>query len=327
MAEKVIPNNMNPDVESEVLELNGVRYLQTNEAMYTFYKRTKGEFSEYFLKLKEDKIILGARCPACKLVRVPPFMLYCPECDFEAMEMIEMADSGVMNSTPPITYFAHALFQHQVPFGRGRVFLDGADTALPILVYTTKGVLTPKLFTKGTPVKIIFKDKRLGKPTDIFAVPLDEVPEDKRAVKGLQESDLDWESPVEPPLRPADETRRAAFESIVVRMDEMAARIAVSDRARKDLAGLTRSIQVKTPEGVFALMLHDGKMEVRAGTVENPDLVMAADDPAIFADWMDFRDSLTNAIIAGKLWIDQNKEFTTVFKLDRLPRSIKRTKE
>ena len=326
MPEKVIPMHMIPDVASEVIELNGARYLQTNEAMFTFYKRTKGEFSEYFLKLKEDKIILGARCPKCKLVRVPPFMLYCPDCEFEAMEMIEMPDTGVMNSTPPITYFGHALFQHQVPFGRGRVFLDGADTALPILVYTTKGVLTPQLFTKGTLVKIIFKDERLGKPTDIFAVPLNEVPEDKRAVEGLQESDLDWENPVEPALPPADETRRAAFESMVVRMREMAARIAASDRARKDLAGWTRKIQVKTPEGTFALMLRDQEMDVQARVVENPDLVMVANDPAIFADWMDSKDSLTNAIIAGKLWISHNKEFITVFKLDRLPRSIKRTK-
>ncbi len=325
MVEKVIPAAMIPDATSEIMELNGARYLQTNEAMFTFYKRSKGEFSEYFLKLKEEKVILGARCPECGLVRVPPFMLHCPECDFQAMDMIEMTDTGVMNSTPPITYFAHSLFQHQVPYGRGRVFLDGADTALPTLVYTTRGVLTPKLFTKGTPVKIIFRDERMGKPTDIFAVPLEEVPEDKRAVKGLQESDLDWESPAEPDLPPVDEAHRAHFESIIAGMRDMASRIAASDRARKDLAGWTRKIQVKTPEGAFALMLHDQKIEVQQGMAENPDFIMVAKDASLFADWMDFKDSLTNAIIAGKLWISHNKEFITVFKLDRVPRSIKRT--
>jgi uncharacterized OB-fold protein len=327
MAEKVIPIHMIPDATSKTIELKGKRYLQTNEAMFTFYKRTKGEFSEYFLRLKEDKVLLGARCPVCKLVRVPPFMRYCPECDFAAMEMIEMPDTGVLNSTPPITYFGNALFQHEVPFGRGRVFLDGADTALPILVYTTRGVLTPTVFKKGTQVKIIFKDERFGKPTDIFAVPLDEVPSEKRGARGLQESDLDWKSPVEPPLRPSDESRKAVFESLILRFSEMAVEIAASDRARKDLADWTRNIQVKTPEGAFSLMLRDQTMAVSPGILDHPDLVMVADDPAIFMDWMDFKDSLTNAIIAGKLWISQNKDFVTVFRLDRLPRSIKRTKE
>jgi len=54
---------------------------------------------------------------------------------------------------------------------------------------------------------------------------------------------------------------------------------------------------------------------------------MVARDPAIFSDWMDLKDSLTNVIIAERLWISLNKEFITVFKLDRLPRSIKRTGE
>jgi uncharacterized OB-fold protein len=135
--EKVIPVHMIPDVGSEVLEVGNERFLQTNEAMFT--------------------------------VRVPPFELHCPECDFAELELIKMPDTGVLNSTPPITYFAHSLFQHQVPFGRGRVLLKGADTALPIHVYTTKGVLTPRIFKKGTPVKVVFRDKRVGKPTDIFA--------------------------------------------------------------------------------------------------------------------------------------------------------------
>ena len=62
-----------------------------------------------------------------------------------------------------------------MPFGRGRVILEGADTALPIHVYTTKGVLTPFIFKQGTPVKVVFRDQRIGKPTDVFAVPESEL--------------------------------------------------------------------------------------------------------------------------------------------------------
>ncbi len=327
MAEKVIPLHMIPDVASEVIEAGGQRYLQSNEAMFTFYKRTKGEFSPYFLGLKERKVILGAKCSVCKLVRVPPFLLFCPECDFNSIELVEMPDTGVMNSTPPITYFGHSLFQHQVPFGRGRVILDGADTALPILVYTTRGVLTPRVFKKGTRVKVIFRDKRIGKPTDIFAVPIQEVPEHKRGIRGLQEGDLDWESPVEPELPAETGGAAQAYESVLSQLIEMTSKVAHSERAQKNLVGWKRRIQVKTPGGSMGLLIEDGKFDVQAGEIDAPDFVMVARDPAVFSDWMNFRDSLTNAIIAERLWISLNKEFITVFKLDRLPRSIRRTKE
>jgi uncharacterized OB-fold protein len=327
MTEKVIPIHMIPDVESEIIEVDGERYLQSNEAMFTFYKRTKGEFSPYFLSLKERKVILGAKCPTCNLVRVPPFLLYCPECDFETLELFEMPDTGIMNSTPPITYFGHSLFQHQVPFGRGRIMLDGADTALPIHVYTTKGVLTPRVFKKGTRVKVIFRDKRIGKPTDIFAVPIEEIPERKREIRGLQESDLDWESPVEPGLpAPTDEANKA-YESVLAQIKEMTSKVAHSERAQKNLSGWKRRIQVKTSGGSIGLLIDDGKLDVQAGEIDAPDFVMVARDPTIFSDWMNFKDSLTNAIIAERLWVSLNREFITVFKLDRLPRSIKRSRE
>lgn len=62
---KVIPEHMNPPVASEIVERDGVRYLQSNEAMFTFYKRTKGELSKYFLGLRDERRIYGVRCPRC----------------------------------------------------------------------------------------------------------------------------------------------------------------------------------------------------------------------------------------------------------------------
>ena len=327
MADKVIPLHMIPDVQSEIIERDGKRYLESNESMFTFYKRSKGEFSKYFLGLKEEKKIYGVKCPKCGLVRVPPFMLFCPDCDFAELEVIEVAQEGVMNSTPPITYFGHSLMQHQVPFGRGRVMLDGADTALPILVYTTKGVLTPRVFKRGTRVKVIFRNDRIGNPRDVFAVPIDEVPEDKRRVKGLEESDLDWSSPAEPRIAAATPDARKIHEAVVQQLIAMSSQAAGSDRAKKDLAGWKRNIQVKTAGGAFGLKIDDGKLAVEPKGFDRPDLVMIAADPRLFSDWMNSKESLTNAIIAEKLWISHNKEFTTVFKLDRVPRSLRRTQK
>ncbi len=271
-------------------------------------------------------MILGAKCPKCGLVRVPPFQLYCPDCDFVALETVEMPDRGVMNSTPPITYFGHSLFQHQVPFGRGRVILDGADTALPIHVYTTKGVLTPWVFRKGTRVKVVFRDERLGKPTDIFAVPWDELTPEQQDKPGLTESELDWSSSVEPELPPGDSRSSQTLKRVVERLKEMAVSVESSERAKRDLSDWNRSIVVKTPGGLFSLFIKDGSLAVSEGAVDGPDCVMVCSQPELFEAWMSCKESLTNAIIAGKLWISKNSEFITVFKLDRVPRSLRRTK-
>ncbi len=322
--EKVIPLHMIPNVESEILKIGNERFLQSNEAMFTFYKRSKGEQSPYFLALLEKKRILGARCPKCKLVRVPPFEVYCPDCQFEKLELLELPDTGVMNSTPPITYFANSLFAHMVPFGRGRVMIDGADTGIPMHVYTTQGVLTPRVFKKNTPVKVIFRKNRQGKPTDVFAVPLSEVTEKLRAKKGVEEQELDWSRPVEPAVdKPTPETERA-FQTVLADFQAMSKAVKKSARAKKDLAGWKRSIQVKTAGGSFIINIDKQNLTVKPGKAK-ADFVMVSNNPSLFEDWMNFRDSLTNAIIADKLWISKNKEFTTVFKLDRLPRSLKRT--
>jgi uncharacterized OB-fold protein len=324
--EKVIPLHMIPDVGSEVLEVGDGRFLQTNEAMFTFYKRTKGEHSPFFLALKERKVILGGRCPECKLVRVPPFELYCPECNFAELDLIEMSDKGVMNSTPPITYFAHSLFQHQVPFGRGRVLLDGADTALPINVYTTKGVLTPKVFRKGTPVKIVFRKNRAGKPTDIFAVPLSELKASQRKKKGLLETDLDWTTAKAPSVpRPTNKAKQD-LKVVIEHLQELGRTAAKSARALKDLEGWKRTIQVKTGGGAFTIQIARSRLKFQEGTAKKADFVMVVKDPKLFQDWINFKESLTNAIIAEKLWISKNGEFITVFKLDRVPRSLRRSK-
>ena len=321
---RVIPEHMNPPVASEVVTRDGVDYLQANEAMFTFYKRTKGEFSKYFLGLRDDAKIWGVRCPECGAVRVPPFALLCPDCDFVECAWIEMPDRGLMNSTPPITYFAHSLFQSWVPFGRGRVVLDGAETALPIHVYTTKGVLTPFVFTKGTPVKVVFRDQRQGKPTDVFAVPQAELTPEQLAKTPLFESDLDFSTPDEPEVGESSAERATAYARALELLRQLAAGVAKSPRARHNLAGWRRTIAVKTAAGTLGLEIDDKKLAVSEDAPPAAELVMICEDPQLLVDWMEFREALTNAIISGRLWISVNREFTTVFKLDRLPRSVRR---
>lgn len=325
--QKIIPAKYIPDVGSHVEEIDGRRYLITNDAMYTFYQRSRGELSPFFLALKEEKRLLGCRCTKCGLVRVPPFLTHCPDCDFAPTEVVEVEQVGVMNSSPPITYFATALFQDMAPYGRGRVVFKGADTAMSVILYTTTGILVPGVIRKGTEVKLVFKDKRIGEMTDVFCVPASELTRKQVAKKGLLESEIDWESPVEPKLGKSSKKHVSAFEEAFKKVDSILKEMNANSRARKDIAGWKRNILVKTLGGQFGIRIHDGDIKAQKKAPASPDFVLVCEDLVTLVDGLAYRGALTDSVINKKLWISKNMEFNTIFKLDRMARSVARSKK
>lgn len=324
---KVIPIEAIPDVESRVVTIEGKPYLVSNDAMFTFYQRAMGELSPFFFALRDEKKILGCKCTKCGIVRVPPFLQRCPDCDFAPAELVEVGDVGKMLSTPPITYFANSLFQQQVPFGRGRIILDGADTAMSVNFYTTKGILVPGIVTKGTEMKVVFRDERIGEITDIFCIPTSELTPEQVAKKGLQESELNWAAAQEPQLPPATDTDLANYRSTFEELRELAAEMRGCDRARQDIADWKRDIQVKTKGAQFVLRIDNGDLYIEEGVIDSPDLVMVCEDLGVLSSGLAYRGSLVQAIIARELWINKNVEFTTIFKLERMARSLARSKK
>lgn len=325
--ERVIPSEYIPEVGSHVETIDGQDYLITNDAMYTFYQRTKGEFSPFFLSMRDDKKLLGCKCSKCGLVRVPPFLTHCPDCNFAPTEMIEVEQLGVMNSTPPITYFATSLFQHMAPYGRGRVIFNGADTAMSVILYTTTGILVPGIITKGTEVKLIFKDNRIGEMTDVFCVPTTELTQEQVNKKGLQESEIDWESPVEPELPEVSDKDVADYNAALKEIKSIIEEMNANERARKDIAGWKRDILIKTMGGRFAISIDDGNIELEERELTSPDFVMVCENPRTLLDGLAYRGAITDSVINKKLWISKNMEFNTIFKLDRMARSVARSKK
>jgi len=254
-------------------------------------------------------------------------MTRCPDCNFAPTELVEVEQVGGMNSTPPITYFATSVFQHMAPFGRGRVILNGADTALSINVYTTTGILVPGLVRKGTEVKVVFRDNRIGDITDIFCVGTSELSKEQIAKKGLQESELDWGAAVEPQLPTANDKDITAYKDALKDMQAIADQMNETERACKDIAGWKRSIQVKTTGGQFAIEIDDGDFRIEEKALKAPYFVMVCEDPKVLLDGLAYRGALTDSIIMKKLWISKNIEFTTIFKLDRMARSMARARK
>ena len=205
--------------------------------------------------------------------------------------------------------------------------MRGADTALSINVYTTTGILVPGMVKKGTEVKVIFRDNRMGDITDIFCIPTLELKQDQIGRKGLQESEIDWSATVEPKLAADDNKAVAAYKEALKEIKTLAEQMNRTERARKDIAGWKRNIQVKTRGGLFAIEINDGDIRIEEKTLEMPDFVMVCEDSGVLLDGLAYRGALTDSIILGKLWISKNMEFTTIFKLDRMARSLARARK
>ena len=325
--QKVIPDEYIPEVASRVVTIDDKNYLLENDAMFTFYERSMGEFSPFFLGIRDEKKILGCKCSKCGIVRVPPIVTHCPDCDFAPTELVEMEQVGKMNTTPPITYFATSMFLDKAPFGRGRVILNGADTALSVMLYTTTGILVPGIIKKDTEVKVIFRDERVGEIIDIFCVPTSELTPEQFAKKGLQESELNWEAPLEPTFPKATDEDIAGYKQCLKKMQALAAEMSKSKRARKAIEGWKRDIAVKTKGGEFAMLINDSDFRIEEKKIKSPDFVMACEDPRTLLDGLMYKGAITDSVIMKTLWISKNMEFTTMFKLDRLARFLAREKK
>ena len=324
---KVIDEQYIPDVGSHIETIDGKEYLITNDAMYTFYRRTKGELSPFFLALKNEKRLLGCRCTTCGMVRVPPFLTHCPDCNFAPTELVEVGQVGIMNTTPPITYFATSLFQHMAPYGRGRVIFKGADTAISVNLYTTTGILVPGIVKKGTEVKLVSRDERIGEMTDVFCIPTAELTQEEIHKEGLQESEINWETPQEPSLPPASEEDMARYTKAMDEMKGLIEDMNGNESARKAIAGWKRDIQVRTRGGQFAILIDDGDIRMEERIVSSPDFIMVCDDITTLLDGLAYRGAITDSIINKKIWISKNMEFNTIFKLDRMARFLVRSKK
>jgi len=325
--QKVIPDEYIPEVKSRVVTIDNKDYLLQHDAMFTFYDRSMGELSPFFLAIRDEKKILGCKCPKCGIVRIPPMVTHCPDCDFEPTELVEVDQVGKMNTTPPITYFATSMFLDKAPFGRGRVILFGADTALSVMLYTTTGILVPGLIRKGTEVKVIFRDKRVGEISDIYCVPTSELTAQQISKKGLQESELNWEAPKEPEFSKPSNEDVTVYKESLEEMRALAVEMSRSKRARKAIEGWKRDIAVKTKAGELAMYIDNGDFRIEEKKLKSPDFIMACEDLRTLLDGLKYNGAITDSVIMKKLWISKNLEFNTIFKLDRLARFLAREKK
>jgi uncharacterized protein len=122
--------------------------------------------SHFFIQLRDNKKLLGIKCPECGRVMMPP-RGFCERCFVEADEWVEVGPEGTIEA------FTITMEKWpgnpDPPFAVAYVKLDGADTAMMNYV---RGLdfsdieETAKILQIGNRVTVTFKEEREGKVTD-----------------------------------------------------------------------------------------------------------------------------------------------------------------
>jgi uncharacterized OB-fold protein len=116
--------------------------------------------SRFFTELRDSGKIMGAKCPECSRVLVPP-RIFCEECFVDTDEWVEVSHQGEI-LTFAESYFGLQGQRLEDPWYIGIVKLDGAD-----------GGLFHRLVPDGGEIKIggrveaVLEDERQGHILDI----------------------------------------------------------------------------------------------------------------------------------------------------------------
>lgn len=126
---------------------------------YTWWVGETG--STFFISLRDEKKILGTRCPKCEKVFVPPRKA-CGQCFCTDMQWKEVGPAGELVSYTILRY-EETIHPIEPPFGHAIIKLDGADTGLAHLIADFE----PQQLKCGMRVEAVFREERQGNILDI----------------------------------------------------------------------------------------------------------------------------------------------------------------
>lgn len=125
----------------------------------TYYAGLVG--SRFLIELRDNRRIMGIKCPTCNQVYVPP-RATCKVCFNKLEEWIEVSDKGTL-LTYAIVRQPSPVQPVEPPFAYGIVHLDGADTGFVHLL----GEVEFNRLRIGMRVQAVFKEERAGSILDI----------------------------------------------------------------------------------------------------------------------------------------------------------------
>jgi len=139
--------------------------VQSGEAEQPFNWAMGKYVSKFMTELRDNKRIVGVRCPKCKKVYVPPRQV-CGDCFVPMEEIVPLSGQGSIYCFTVLSFGfvdPDTGKQRPVPYTWAFIALDGADTCLPHFV----DLADPKRLKVGMRVEAVFEDKRRGHLLDI----------------------------------------------------------------------------------------------------------------------------------------------------------------
>jgi uncharacterized OB-fold protein len=110
--------------------------------------------SRFLIELRDNKKIMGVKCPTCNRVYVPPRST-CKYCFGKLSELVEVSQKGTL-LTYAVAYQPNPVQPLEPPIAYGIVQLDGADTGFVHML----GEVDPGQLKIGMKVKAVFKVKK-----------------------------------------------------------------------------------------------------------------------------------------------------------------------
>ncbi len=120
-----------------------------------------GVGSRFLIEIRDNKRIMGMRCPTCNRVYVPARST-CKDCFGQLSEWVEVSDKGTL-LTYAVAHQRSSVQPLEPPLIYGIVQLDGADTGFLHLL----GEVEPEQLVIGMRVHAVFKDDREASILDI----------------------------------------------------------------------------------------------------------------------------------------------------------------
>jgi len=117
--------------------------------------------TQLFSKLRDQKKIMGMRCPSCKKVFVLARSI-CRDCFVKMDEMVEVSDQGSV-LTYTVCSQPNPIQPSKAPITYAVIQLDGADNGLVHML----GDVSPESIRIGMRVQAVFKEERTGNILDI----------------------------------------------------------------------------------------------------------------------------------------------------------------
>lgn len=125
-----------------------------------------GHYAGRFLtELRDNKRLVGIRCPKCGKVYTPPRKV-CGPCFTDMKELVEIGDTGTLLAYSVVNYKfidPNTGKNRPVPYIYGYIKLDGADNTFSHII----DYLDVESLKVGARVKAVFDEKRVGLPWDI----------------------------------------------------------------------------------------------------------------------------------------------------------------